>query len=125
MLQKYMREGMYKEIYDELDANMKFTLNDLMSLFPGTQSHEVYLFMMYAISKEETPERHLAICDNLMFMDPYISGSYSLIRWHLERALEVCPGNIETIQWIVDSFSNNPDSPFGEEELLRFQSLLG
>jgi len=127
ILEQKMQNGMYKEVYDELERkHFHFTINNIASLFPQIDSYDIYVFIMYAISRKETVDKHIAICDALMFSDPCFSDSYNLIAWHLRRALDVFPKNKEVLQWIIDSFysTNHPDSPFSEKELSEYNNLL-
>lgn len=125
ILEQKMQKGMYKEIYDELESiYFHFTINNIASLFPKMDSYDIYVFTMYAISRKETADKHIVICDALMFLDPCFSDSYNLIAWHLRRALEVFPNNNNVLQWITCTFNGHPDSPFSEEELFEYNNLL-
>jgi len=124
-LKKNMQKGMFKEVHDELiNSGFNFILNDIVSLFPFMNSYEIYLFMMYSISVNETPEKHILICEDLMFMDPCISDSHTLIAWHLRRALEISPNDLSVLQWITCTYNSHPDSPFSEEELKEYNCRL-
>lgn len=120
-----MQKGMYREVYDELlKKDFEFTLNNIALLFPKMNSKELYLFIMYSISRKETVEKHIAICDTVMFMNPCISDSYNLVAWHLRKALEIKPKSVEVLQWICDSFIDHPESPFNGDELFEYKNLL-
>ncbi len=116
----------FLDAYNELcQNNYCFSFDNLTKDFPRLNSQQMYLFLMYAISQDEDVEKHLAICYYLYFMDPYIVGADSLIRWHLMQALRVSPCNVRVLKdWIFGIYDGNPDSPFSESELLAYKKIL-
>ena len=117
MIAKQIKDYNFCEAYEELYANgYTFCFNHLTRDLPKLNSH--YVFLMYAISRHEDVEKHLSICYYLYFMDPYIAGADSLIRWHLMQALKISPCDEKVLRdWIFGIYAGNPDSPFSEEEL--------
>ncbi len=104
-----------------------FEIDHLARDFPKIKSTTMYLFLMYAISQDESAEKHLAICNYLYFMDPYILGADSMIKWHLLQALKIArsPQDQAAIKnWILDIYRDNPDCPFTEEELTEYGRSL-
>lgn len=114
------------EAYSELAKNnYVFSFDNLSRDFPKLNSQQMYMFLMYTISKHEDVEKHLSICSYLYFMEPYVLGADSLIRWHLMQALRISPCNIRVLRdWIFGIYNSNPDSPFNESELLNYKKML-
>lgn len=115
-------ENAYHALREE---KYSFEFQNLAKDFPKVNSSVMYLFLMYAISRDESTEKHIAICNYLYFMDPYIRGADSMIRWHLLRALEISPNNQTVLRdWIFGVYDGNPDCPFTQEELAEFRKKL-
>lgn len=105
---------------DELDYSFNF--KNLTRDFPKINSLNMYMFLMYAISQSENVEKHLSICCYLYFMDPYINGADTLIKWHILRALEISPNNQSVFKdWVFGIYNGNPDCPFDEKELAIYR----
>ena len=66
---------------------------------------------MYSISKEETPEKHLAVCNLLAFGEPLLDDIYTLINWHINRTLSLFPAFTPIKSFAVYIFFHCPDSP--------------
>ena len=80
---------------------------------------------MFLISQKEDVDRHLAICNYLYFINPYICGADRLIRWHLIRILDISPRNpIAIREWIFGIYNGNPDCPFSNIELMEYKKVL-
>lgn len=124
-LEKKLFEGQFFEVYEHLiQEHVKFKIEDLVLLFPDANRYLLYTFIMYAISREETVEKHLAICDVLLYLEPCFLGDYDLIAWHLRQSLKISPNDVKVLQWTIDTFSSHPDSPFSESELLAYKKIL-
>ena len=101
-----------------------FCFEHLAVDFPKVNSLTMYAFLMYAISQRETSIKHLAICNYLYFMEPYVVGADALIKWHLDRAQDIDMNNEQVLGWILSVYSGNPDSPFAESQLDSFRKTL-
>lgn len=120
-----LSDGYYNDVYNYLDTiKFSYSLEDFAKISNGISSEKKYAYLTYAISKKETVERHLLICEFLLFTDTFFYDVYVVLKWHLKRALEISPNNIKVLQWIVSTFNNHPDSPFNKEELLEYNSIL-
>ena len=109
-LEKKLFEGQFFEVYEHLiQEHVKFKIEDLVLLFPDANRYLLYTFIMYAISREETVEKHLAICDVLLYLEPCFLGDYDLIAWHLRQSLKISPNDVKVLQWTIDTFSSHPD----------------
>ena len=120
-IERQIKKRLYFDAYKSLiSEGFSFSLNNIVTCFPKLNSIQIYMFLMYTISKKETIEKYIAICENLLYINPYIEDSYSLISWHLREALKFFPKNITIEHWIIDIFWGNPDSPFTNQELYQY-----
>lgn len=123
--EKMMSEGHYSALYEKLEEDkFNYVLEEYSKTFRNVTSEKKYTYLTYAIAKSETPNLHLLICDLLLYTDLFFHDMYTVQKWHLKRALEISPNNKEVLQWIVDIFSNHPDSPFNEDELSYYNKIL-
>lgn len=116
----------FKVSYDAMkNNNYNINFNNLSRDFHKVDTKTMYMFLMYAISQDETVDMHLAICNYLYFMDPYIYGADMLIKWHLTQALKISPYNSEVLtNWIFGVYNGNPDCPFSEAELSMYRQRI-
>lgn len=120
-IQKSIRLCQFKEAYKLLEEiQYVYNIQNIGEDFPDLTSMQIYGFLMFSISKHETVEKHLAICDNLIYTEPYIVGQDSLILWHLRRALSLNENLIQIKSWILDTYAFSPDSLFSEDEMYIF-----
>lgn len=120
-IQEKFSKCLYREVYESLSKDgFKFTLNNIVSMFHKVSSFELYVFLMYAISQNETVEKHITICESLLYMDPYIVGTPELVYWHVNQALKIKPKDIKVMSWVIDVFYGDPSSPFSDEELYQY-----
>ena len=123
--EKMMSEGLYRALYEKLEEDkFQYIIEEYSKAFSNVSSEKKYTYLTYAIAKLETPDLHLLICDLLLYTDLFFDDMYTLQKWHLKRALEISPNNKEVLQWIVDIFSNHPDSPFNGDELSYYNKKL-
>lgn len=121
---KKMKEGCFQNVYKELDsANYEYTIDAFTRDFKNVSSEMKFAYLQYLIAKEETPDIHLLLCDFLMWTDTFFFDIYPVLKWHLNRALEISPPNIKVLQWITCTFNGHPDSPFSDEELSAYNKL--
>ena len=124
-VQKMIRYMDFAGAYQKLsELNYCFDFKNLAQDFRKIDSLKMYMFLMYAISQAEDVEKHLSICDYLYFMEPYVTGADTLIKWHLLRVLEISPCRHEVFEnWIFGIYNGNPDNPFTEEDLIRYSQM--
>ena len=104
--------------------NISFDFQSLSTNIKIDNAIQMYCFLMYAISKKETAEIHLSICNYLSFMEPHITDDDSLIKWHLVRAFDISHDAEVLNNWIFGVYSGNPDCPFSNDELAYYRSFL-
>ena len=124
-LQKDIMHLHFDSVYRDLSmVSYEFSFDHLSHDFPKVNSLTMYAFLMYVISQEESPDKHLTICNYLTFMEPTILGADTLIHWHLTRALELDPKNREVLRWILSVYDGNPDCPFSQAQLEEYRRTL-
>lgn len=123
-LYRYLRKYEFEKVYDALYVlNFSYTINNLVKLFPKADSTLLYAFIMYSISKEETVEKHIAICECLIYIDPCIMGSLSMVYWHIMRAITL-NNSVKAMSWAIEVYSSDPSSPFSKKEIYDFASIV-
>lgn len=123
-IEKEIINGNYFTAYEYLKScNYNYTMANLTHDFKKISSMQMYCFLMYAISRNETPEMHLAICDFLVF-DPFFCYVYPMVYWHVKRILEIAPDFIDIKVWALAMYYQSPDSPFTESELYEFAKSI-
>ena len=116
-IEKEIRQGKYYSAYNDLNKiGYVYSIENLMHDLPHINSMEKYCFLMYAISRNETSQLHMSICELLMF-DPFFHYVYPLVYWHIQKAIILSPSDYTIKEWVLDTFSSSPDSPFTDEEL--------
>lgn len=122
---KMLSKGEYNQLYEVLESiHFQYDLVGFACLFKKVSSEKKYAYLTYAISRAETPELHLLVCDFVLFTDTFFYDMYPVQKWHLKRALEIAPNNIKVLQWIISIFDSHPDCPFSEEEMAQYREGL-
>lgn len=124
-IEKEIKQGDYYSAYNNLSKiGYEYSIENLMHDLPHINSMEKYCFLMYAISRDETSKLHILICELLMF-DPFFHYVYPSVYWHVQKAIILSPSDDTIKEWVLDTFSSSPDSPFTDEELYHYaQSIL-
>lgn len=120
-LKKYDFEGAYIALKEN---GFCYTLNNLITVFPKCNSQILYMFLMYSISKEETVEKHVAACECLIYINPYIYDSTSMVRWHIMKAISLKNGKEIAMSWAIEVYGEDPSSPFSSQELQIFAKYV-
>lgn len=125
LIQKMMYRYQYKDVYEILsEENFSFSFSDVLEKFPRIDGSQLYMFYMYAISRNETGKRHLAASETLLYLDPYMDGADDLIRWHLIRGMQINPLDISIVRFAVRTYYKRESSPFSDKELLGYARLV-
>ena len=121
-LDKMIKERLYAEVYEVLATdNFVYSYENLQKAFPKADSMQYYCFLMYSISKEETPEKHLAVCNLLAFGEPLLDDIYTLINWHINRTLSLFPAFTPIKSFAVSVLQENPDDSLSKELIDEFE----
>lgn len=124
-IEKEIRQGKYYSAYNDLNKiGYVYSIENLMHELTSYKQHGEILLFVYAISRNETSQLHMSICELLMF-DPFFHYVYPLVYWHIQKAIILSPSDYTIKEWVLDTFSSSPDSPFTDEELYHYaQSII-
>lgn len=118
---KYLKQKDFEKVYNELEKQkFDYSLNSIAKVFPKCDSVLLYAFLMYSISKKDTAEKHLLICDCLIYMEPYIYEATSMVYWHINYALTIASDVTKIMEWVIEVYGADPSSPFSEDEIICF-----
>ncbi|WP_042434482.1 hypothetical protein [Faecalispora jeddahensis] len=122
---KLLDNHSYKNVYDVLASeNYVYSSEALVKDFSETDDMNLYCYLLYMISRQETCKNHLLICNFLMFQGTFFYDIYPVIRWHLDLGLKLDSMNYNILTWIINIFYEHPDSPFLEDELIEFAKRI-
>ncbi len=120
-LSKYLKQKDFEKVYTELEKeNFDYSLNKIAEVFPNCDSILLYAFLMYSISKKDTAEKHLSICECLIYMEPYIYEVTSMVYWHINYAFSLTNDPTKLMAWVIEVYGADPSSPFSESEITSF-----
>lgn len=120
-----IKKGLYSKAYDIFESMGKmYTFDRVLDTFPKLSTKEYYCYLMYAISRNETPDKHMTLCQILMFMEPFVDDDYSMIYWHIKRVVNFFPEYIDIKIWAIDVFEGCPTSPLSDEEMYDFAKSI-
>lgn len=120
-LTKFLKQKDFETAFQILESrDFEYSLHNIEYIFPNCDSALLYSFLMYSVSKKDTAEKHLAICECLMYHEPYIYECTAMIYWHIQYALTITDRPERIMSWVIEVFGADPSSPFSEEEILFF-----
>lgn len=120
-LTKFLKQKDFETAFQILESrDFEYSLHNIEYIFPNCESALLYSFLMYSVSKKDTAEKHLAICECLMYHEPYIYECTAMIYWHIQYALTITDRPERIMSWVIEVFGADPSSPFSEEEILFF-----
>ena len=120
-LTTFLKKRDFETAYKMLDEQrFVYSLNNVVKMFPRCDSLLLYAFLMYAVSKEDTAEKHITICECLIYINPYVYEANSLVYWHIMHVLSLEDGRIKAMSWAIEVFGADPSSPFSNTELKAF-----
>lgn len=123
-LSKELKKAQFEKVYNFLEnEGFLYNIGNISKIFPNCDIFQLYTFLMYAVSREETVDKHITICDCLIYLDPFISDAYNLIHWHIIRAIALQNAD-QAMLWTIEIFGSNPSSPFSDSELLSFAKCI-
>lgn len=120
-LTNFLKQKDFEKAFQMLESQgFEYSLRNIENIFPNCDSALLYSFLMYSVSKKDTAEKHLAICECLMYHEPYIYECTAMIYWHIQYALTITDRPERIMSWVIEVFGADPSSPFSEEEILFF-----
>ena len=120
-LTNFLKQKDFEKAFQILESQgFEYSLRNIETIFPNCDSALLYAFLMYSVSKKDTAEKHLVICECLMYHEPYIYECTAMIYWHIQYALTITDHPERIMGWVIEVFGADPSSPFSEEEILFF-----
>ncbi len=124
-LLKQLKKRDFEKILVEFDKiNFEYSFENLDKIFPKVDSALLYTFLMYSISKKETINKYIALCECLIYGTPYIYEANHMIYWLVNKAQLLNEDATNLLEWIIDVFACDPSSPFSEEEICVFAKKI-
>jgi hypothetical protein len=124
-IKQLLVECSYKEVFETLNGQgYVYSLESIAKDFADVEQMNIYCYLLYVLSREETCKNHILICDFLMFQGTFFYDIYPVIDWHLRLALKQNSMDLDVLCWIVDVFYEHPDTPFSDNELLEFAQKI-
>lgn len=102
-LRKHLELGHYKEVYDQLDR-IGYRYNEhtqFLTDFSKVKGLHRYCYLLYALTRKETSEIYLTLCDELMYMSPFFDDYYFMIQKLYRKAFELFPEDV-TLKEAID-----------------------
>lgn len=122
-IEKEIKKGEYLKAYEKLEeTRFLYTFEEWEKYFKKLKSKDIFCFMMYVLSKKESPEIYYSICE-LIFYNPFFNEYYFLIKWYVYQCINQFPEYKPILQWTIIMFKDFPDSPFSKEELKEIDKL--
>lgn len=122
---KQWKNGNYNFVYEYLKSkNYNYTLDNLEKDFSLIKSKDKYSYLIYLLSRENTPKNAILLCDVLLYTDTFFCDIHPVIYLFLQQSLLLHPFDVSIINWIVSVYDNHPDSPFSYEEIDMYKNKL-
>lgn len=95
----------------------------LLDLASKTQDFSIYLFVDYWVLKAESSEAHYAAALLLFVAFPWIHGAYTLAFWHMTKAIESKPNDLQLMQFAIDVW-DSPDTMVDDAAIVGYLKKL-
>lgn len=123
-LKDKIKHGDYQFVYDELkNAGFDYTLDNLEREFSSVDDRDMFCYLLYLISNENTPANTILLCDYLVYSETFFYNRETVIRYLLDNCLMKNGNDITLIEWILSIYEYNPSSPYSEEEIAEFNRI--
>ena len=118
---KMLKQGEYSLLYKELNGDdMLYNLKNVCSPFRKVNASGIYYYMIYSLSRRETSDRYITICEVLEYLDQFVDDNYSLIRWYISKGIDSVREPLKLKKWIIETYYSSPCGPYEEGELMIF-----
>lgn len=122
---KQWKNGNYNYVYETLKTkNYDYTLDNLVKDFSSIKSKDKSSYLIYLLSRENTPQNAILLCDALLYTDTFFFDIHPVIHLFLKQSLMLHPFEISILKWIISVYDNNPDSPFSHKEINIYKDKL-
>lgn len=123
-LKNKIKHGDFQFVYDELKkSDFEYTLENIEKEFSSVDNRDMFCYLLYLISNENTPKYTILLCDYLMYSGTFFYNRETVIRYLLDNCLVKNGNDITLIEWILSMYEYNPDSPYNEKEIANFNCI--
>lgn len=118
-------KGNFNYVYNQLKIiNYKYTLENIERDFSKIKSEKKFCYLIYLLSKENTPSNTILICETLLYTDTFFYDIHPVVKMFLQQSLSIRPFNLDILRWIIDTYENHPDSPFSDYEIQLYKNKI-
>ncbi|WP_370806377.1 hypothetical protein [Eubacterium ventriosum] len=119
---KQFKKKNYKYVYEYLAMNKyEYTIDNFEKDFAMISSLNKFIYLIYLISNENTFRNVILICDFLEYTDTFFFDIYSVIGFFIRQYLNSNPKDLKMKEWVISRYSENPDSPFTQDEIMSWR----
>lgn len=123
-LKNKIKHGDFQFVYDELKkSDFEYTLENIEKEFSSVDNRDMFCYLLYVVSNENTPKHTILLCDYLMYSGTFFYNREMVIRYLLDNCLVKNGNDISLIEWILSIYEYNPDSPYNEKEIANFNCI--
>ena len=123
-LKNKIKHGDFQFVYDELKkSDFEYTLENIEKEFSSVDNRDMFCYLLYVVSNENTPKHTILLCDYLMYSGTFFYNRETVIRYLLDNCLVKNGNDITLIEWILSMYEYNPDSPYNEKEIANFNRI--
>ena len=116
-----LKRGEYSLLYKELNGDdMPYNLENICKPFKKINASGIYYFMIYSLSRRETVDRYITICEVLEYLDQFVDDNYSLMRWYISKGIDSVSDPLKLKKWIIETYYSSLCGPYEENELIIF-----
>lgn len=123
-LKNKIKHGDFQFVYDELKkSDFEYTLENIEKEFSSVDNRDMFCYLLYVVSNENTPKHTILLCDYLMYSGTFFYNRETVIRYLFDNCLVKNSNDITLIEWILSMYEYNPDSPYNEKEIANFNCI--
>lgn len=130
-ISQLMNEGYYSLVYEKLLSINEDLAQETYTLaffcgehLKNVDAEKKFAYLNYVLARKESAEMHIFICNYLLYGDGFFDDIHTVVNWHFRRALEISNNSPAVLREIISNYKDHPDSPFTEEEMVSFETLL-
>ena len=87
-LKNKIKHGDFQFVYDELKkSDFEYTLENIEKEFSSVDNRDMFCYLLYLISNENTPKHTILLCNYLMYSGTFFYNRETVIRYLLDNCL--------------------------------------
>ena len=125
MIIKQFKQKNYKCVYEQLaQKKYEYIIDNFEKDFSMISSENKFAYLIYLLSNEYTSQNVILLCDFLEYTDTFFFDIYSVIGFFIRQYLNSNLKDSAMKEWVVSRYDENPDSPFMQEEIVRWKGEI-